>query len=85
MAFPEYRLTSYRSIAGVHENERWSYTVSKLLPPSLSLEVEIDDLRRKMEQLVNEEMSFTSDAVVEMSSLLDRKINEYMKLQRKSR
>jgi hypothetical protein len=38
-----------------------------------------------MERLVNEEQSFSSEAVVEMSGKLDRKINEYMKLYQESR
>jgi len=85
MAFPEYRLTEYRSFTGVRESDRWYYSLSKRPPFPHPLESEIDELRRKMELLVNEGMPFTSSAVVEMSSLLDRKINEYMKLQQKSR
>ncbi|MNO80241.1 Spo0E like sporulation regulatory protein [compost metagenome] len=45
----------------------------------LSLEDEIRILRAKMEQLFLQEKSFTSDNVIEISSLLDLKINEYMK------
>lgn len=45
----------------------------------LSLEDEIRILRCKMEQLFLQEKSFTSDNVIEISSLLDLKINEYMK------
>ncbi|WP_339320703.1 aspartyl-phosphate phosphatase Spo0E family protein [Paenibacillus sp. FSL R10-2734] len=45
----------------------------------LSLEDEIRILRTKMEQLFLQEKSFTSDNVIEISSLLDLKINEYMK------
>ncbi|WP_379133158.1 aspartyl-phosphate phosphatase Spo0E family protein [Paenibacillus sp. sgz500958] len=45
-----------------------------------SLEDEIRVLRGRMEQLFVQEKSFTSDIVVEISSLLDLKINEYMKL-----
>lgn len=46
----------------------------------LSLEDEIRILRSKMEQLFLQEKSFTSDNVIEISSLLDLKINEYMKV-----
>ncbi|NGM82976.1 aspartyl-phosphate phosphatase Spo0E family protein [Paenibacillus sp. 7124] len=46
---------------------------------SLSLEEEIRILRNRMEQLFLQEKSFTSDNVVEISSKLDLKINEYMK------
>lgn len=45
----------------------------------LSLEDEIRVLRGRMEQLFTQEKSFTSDNVIEISSLLDLKINEYMK------
>ncbi|WP_434753049.1 aspartyl-phosphate phosphatase Spo0E family protein [Paenibacillus amylolyticus] len=46
---------------------------------NISLEDEIRMLRSKMEQIFREEKSFTSDIVIEISSLLDLKINEYMK------
>ncbi|MEK8212305.1 MULTISPECIES: aspartyl-phosphate phosphatase Spo0E family protein [unclassified Paenibacillus] len=45
----------------------------------LSLEDEIQALRSRMEQLFMQEKSFTSDIVIEISSLLDLKINEYMR------
>nr|WP_238996545.1 aspartyl-phosphate phosphatase Spo0E family protein [Paenibacillus pinistramenti] len=45
----------------------------------LSLEDEIRLLRSRMEKIFMEEQSFTSDIVVEISTLLDLKINEYMK------
>lgn len=45
----------------------------------LTLEQEILVLRRQMEQMFQKEQSFTADTVIEISSLLDLKINEYMK------
>ncbi|WP_239712339.1 aspartyl-phosphate phosphatase Spo0E family protein [Paenibacillus sp. 19GGS1-52] len=45
----------------------------------LSLEDEIQELRSRMEQLFIQENSFTCDNVIEISSLLDLKINEYMR------
>ncbi|MRN55902.1 Spo0E family sporulation regulatory protein-aspartic acid phosphatase [Paenibacillus sp. LC-T2] len=45
----------------------------------LSLEDEICELRSRMEQLFVQEKSFTCDNVIEISSLLDLKINEYMR------
>lgn len=45
----------------------------------LSLEDEIQMLRSRMEQLFMQEKSFTSDNVIAISSLLDLKINEYMR------
>lgn len=49
----------------------------------LSLEDEIYVLRSRMEQLFLQENSFTSDNVIEISSMLDLKINEYMKSRRR--
>lgn len=61
-------------------------TGSGKLPPKgdvnarrLSLEEEIQILRGKMEQLFVQEKSFTAANVIEISSMLDLKINEYMK------
>nr|WP_244903473.1 Spo0E family sporulation regulatory protein-aspartic acid phosphatase [Paenibacillus aquistagni] len=45
----------------------------------LELEQEIRVLRKQMEQMFQQEQSFTADNVIEISSLLDLKINEYMK------
>lgn len=44
------------------------------------LEEEIYILRTLMEKTAEDEQSFTSEMVVYISSLLDKKINEYMKL-----
>lgn len=84
MAYPKYCQTSFRAIASA-KDERWPYVLSKFLHPNYELEQEIDMLRRKMEKLVDEENSFTSEAVVAISTLLDKKIYEYMKSQSKSR
>jgi hypothetical protein len=46
---------------------------------AISLEDEIAMLRSKMEHIFSQEKSFTSDNVIEISSLLDLKINEFMK------
>ncbi|GIP47227.1 hypothetical protein D3C76_52630 [compost metagenome] len=48
-------------------------------PQAVTLEDEIHLLRSKMERLFLQEKSFTSDIVIEISSLLDLKINEFMK------
>nr|WP_209861415.1 aspartyl-phosphate phosphatase Spo0E family protein [Paenibacillus shirakamiensis] len=48
-------------------------------PQSDSLEDEILLLRSKMERLFLQEKSFTAEIVIEISSLLDLKINEFMK------
>ncbi|WP_188540710.1 aspartyl-phosphate phosphatase Spo0E family protein [Paenibacillus segetis] len=48
-------------------------------PEAVSLEDEIHQLRCKMERIFSQEKSFTSDNVIEISSLLDLKINEFMK------
>lgn len=47
---------------------------------SCSLADEIDELRRRMTEEFLKEESFTSESVMEISRRLDRKINEYMKL-----
>lgn len=47
------------------------------------LEEEIYILRTLMEKTAEDEQSFTSEMVVHISSLLDQKINEFMKLERK--
>ncbi|QDY86141.1 aspartyl-phosphate phosphatase Spo0E family protein [Paenibacillus polymyxa] len=46
----------------------------------ISLEDEILFLRNEMMRTFQEEQSFTSDLVIEISCKLDLKINEYMKL-----
>jgi hypothetical protein len=42
-----------------------------------SLEEEISKMRVQMERLVHVENSFTSDVVLQLSMMLDEKINEY--------
>lgn len=63
---------------------RWSYQVKKLAskpaePERRSLEEEIVDLRRSMEQAFMENQSLTAEIVVEISRKLDEKINQYMR------
>lgn len=48
-----------------------------------SLQEEIGQLRLLMVQVANQEQSFTSEQVIEISALLDKKINEYMGLSEK--
>ncbi|WP_227013851.1 aspartyl-phosphate phosphatase Spo0E family protein [Paenibacillus psychroresistens] len=57
---------------------QWYYRSSKTASPEQFLEDEIYFLRRRMEQMFNQEQSLTSDSVLELSHLLDHKINEYM-------
>jgi hypothetical protein len=57
---------------------KWFYRPIKMDSPEQFLEDEIYFLRRRMEQMFNQEQSLTSDSVIELSSLLDLKINEYM-------
>lgn len=64
----------------MHCVEVGSHSIAKdSFSPAVALEDEIQLLRRKMEQMVLLEQSFTSDIVIEISSLLDVKINEYMR------
>lgn|GEM_PF-698329 len=73
-------------IAGGNQSNQWIDEVDrKASPQAISLEDEIHLLRSKMEMLFQQENSFTSDIVIEISSLLDLKINEFMKIRRESR
>jgi hypothetical protein len=88
MAFLEYRLNDYRNSMLVCENDsenRWIFKRSKKNKAQTSLEEEIHSLRCQLEQMVIEGRTMTSEAVVELSTLLDLKINEYMNKARKSR
>ena len=77
----EYDLPTNRGhvLAESDHGDRWSVNPDHASMPNVSLEDEIRMLRSKMEQIFMEEKSFTSDVVIEISSLLDLKINEYMK------
>ncbi len=56
------------------------YHIRKRMNKVDMLEEEIYILRTLMEKTAESEQSFTSEMVVHISSLLDKKINEYMKL-----
>lgn len=79
--FCDYELSNYRGEYMAEDNThgKWSIKSAKSTPSEITLEDEIHMLRRKMEQIFLEEQSFTSEIVIEISSLLDLKINEYMK------
>ncbi|WP_229752655.1 aspartyl-phosphate phosphatase Spo0E family protein [Paenibacillus physcomitrellae] len=83
MSCGEYNLPSYNGmIIAEDNNNHWTFE-SRGIPAlnrRLSLEDEIRLLRSRMEKIFMEEQSFTSDIVVEISTLLDLKINEYMKV-----
>lgn len=81
--FCDYELSSYRgdTAAESDNHEKWSVEPDQPVSQNLSLEEEIHMLRLKMEEIFLQEQSFTSDIVIEISSLLDLKINEYMRLQ----
>lgn len=72
---------------GNYLNE-WEDEASRMSSPHAgspyTLEDEIRILRCKMVQLFQQENSFTSDNVIEISSLLDLKINEFMKTYQKN-
>lgn len=71
-------------IAEDHKSEQWTTKENTLASSdSESLEDEILVLRNRMERLFLQEQSFTSDIVIEVSSLLDLKINEFMKSTKK--
>ncbi|GIP43147.1 hypothetical protein J45TS6_16060 [Paenibacillus sp. J45TS6] len=77
----DYDLPTYRGQYAVDSDSSTSWLINseKASSRNLSLEDEIHILRSKMERIFLEEKSFTSDIVIEISSLLDLKINEYMK------
>ncbi|UHA76130.1 aspartyl-phosphate phosphatase Spo0E family protein [Paenibacillus sp. 481] len=58
---------------------KWSGKTRNVSSELLALEDEICILRKQMEQMFQEEQSFTAEKVIEISRLLDVKINEYMK------
>jgi hypothetical protein len=81
MAFAEYQLRQYLHIGWVREKDsrsKWLLRNNKQSTAQVSLDDEIYQLRRKLEQLVLDEKSLTSQEVVEISVMLDKKINEYM-------
>lgn len=59
-------------------SSQWFYRPIKAISPEQALEEEIYLLRQRMEHMFNQEQSLTSESVIEASSLLDSKINEYM-------
>ncbi len=66
-------------IAEDNELNQWTDEAShKSSPQAITLEDEIRLLRSRMELLFQQEKSFTSDIVIEISRLLDLKINEFM-------
>ncbi|OCT10613.1 hypothetical protein A8709_22480 [Paenibacillus pectinilyticus] len=88
MAFMEYQLTSFPKQFQIREQDfgqRWLSRHAKKQNSLSLLEEEIHTLRRKMEQMVTEGREMTSDDVVELSTILDQKINEYMTACKKSR
>ncbi|AOZ92081.1 aspartyl-phosphate phosphatase Spo0E family protein [Paenibacillus crassostreae] len=76
----DYDIPTYRgsNIAEGNRN-KWSCETIDSLEREFTLKDEISLLRKQMEQLFVQEQSFTSDIVINISSLLDLKINEYMR------
>jgi len=67
-------------IAEDDESDKWMVEASRRTSPqAVTLEDEIHILRNRMEKMFLQEKSFTSDIVIEISRLLDLKINEFMK------
>lgn len=80
-------LDDYAAGNGNHLND-WDDEASRMTSPHAvspyTLEDEIDILRCKMVKLFQQENSFTCDNVIEISSLLDLKINEFMRTYQKN-
>lgn len=88
MAFLEYQLSTYRKQMQINEQDfgqRWLTKHAKKRNSLNLLEEEIHSLRRRLEQMVLDGEEMTSDSVVELSTMLDLKINEYMNNGKKSR
>lgn len=88
MASTEYQLSSYQTHFQIREQDlgqSWLTKHAKKQNPLTLLEEEIHSLRRRLEQMVLDGEEMTSDAVVELSTILDQKINEYMNIGKKSR
>ncbi len=71
----------YRNKPKLRDQEsssQWFYRPIKAISPEQALEDEIYLLRQRMEHMFNQEQSLTCQSVIEASSLLDSKINEYM-------
>ncbi|MCR8636548.1 MULTISPECIES: aspartyl-phosphate phosphatase Spo0E family protein [Paenibacillus] len=88
MAFPEYQLRHSLNVGWIREKDqqaKWFFGTKKQSSTVLSLEEEIYHLRRDLEQLVHHEKSLTSPKVVEISMMLDTKINEYMTRTKRNR
>jgi hypothetical protein len=88
MAFPEYQLRNYLHIGWIREKDqqaKWLFRTRKQVSDERVLEEEIASLRRQLELLVLHEKSLSSSEVVEFSMILDKKINEYMNLNKKNR
>ncbi|PZE20381.1 aspartyl-phosphate phosphatase Spo0E family protein [Paenibacillus xerothermodurans] len=88
MAFPQYEYRNSLSVNWVRENDsrpKWIFRKNKKSSVVLSLDEEIYQLRCRLEQLVLEQRSLTSPEVVEISMMLDQKINEYINQTRGNR
>lgn len=80
MAMVHHYVPGYKNVPLIRENDHQLpglYSPTPRRTPEVLLEEEIDRLRLQLEQMIREERSLTSDAVVEMSRILDVKINEY--------
>lgn len=87
MAFPEYQLRQYFHglVREKGQQAKWNFGKKKQSSSALSLEEEIYQLRLKLAERVQQDKSLTSPEVVEISMMLDKKINEYMSHNKKSR
>jgi hypothetical protein len=88
MVFLEYQPKPYRNQMHLNQDDseqRWLIKTANKSYSNSHLEEEIYSLRCMLEQMVIEGRSMTSDAVIELSTILDSKINEYMKHSVKSR
>ncbi|MBP1993509.1 aspartyl-phosphate phosphatase Spo0E family protein [Paenibacillus eucommiae] len=88
MAYLGQQLTNYSDFVQLREkrsDERWLFKTTKKPAPHALLEEEIHNLRCRLEEMVFDGAAMTSDTVIELSKILDSKINDYMKIVKKSR
>ena len=80
MTFANYACRICRRIIKIRDKyvTRRARSLSSKPLISVTLEEEIADLRRSMEQMADREQSLTSPKVIELSMLLDSALNRYM-------
>ncbi|RAV12953.1 aspartyl-phosphate phosphatase Spo0E family protein [Paenibacillus contaminans] len=80
MALVQHYVTGSKYVPLIREKDPQPpslYSNTARRTPEALLEEELDFLRNQLAQMIRKENSLTSEAVVEVSRMLDIKINEY--------